>query len=348
MTYPLTSILQQFDVPTEQVQLRPWAGQGFSGSQIWKISLPATHRHYCLRAFPPGKPDLETLRWRTEQLQRAAPFDFLCLPLFTRDGQTHLSCDGRLWQIEPWADGKNDFHQQASNEKLASVMLGLARLHEHWKVPGVPQSTTSLGLARRISLLNHWLGQGDVPWMACRAAIGQRSDFTASDGVGQWELHRDATDQRTAWWSLLERIQQQFTKHAGPLLQGLQATASLKSQICVVLGDPWSDHLFFKDHQLTAIIDYDAMRLDTPVADLSRCLCSLVGQDADRQRQALAHYQKVSPLRDQQWELLYWYNLSSRVLGPLLWLQWLFLDQTIRPQTHIQQRLEKTISGAPF
>lgn len=330
-----TLILQHFDCHVDQPFVEAWTGQGYSGSQIWKvIPHPGADHQYCLRAFPLGRQTPEKIAWRGLALQQAAALPFLQQPILTRHGLfAHPDERGRLWQLEPWARGRNDFLAAPSSQKLASAVDALAALHQIWSArqfldsAQVPPESQPIGLVRRRQFAQQCLPLDGAAWQKMAQRAAQKGPH---------------------WAALFERVRNVARESLPPLAQELQAFGNQVVPAAIVLGDPWSDHLFFENHQLTGIIDYDAMRVDSIAADLSRLLCSLVGQDPHAQQIALDRYLQHRPLTDverQVWQLT---NRSSQVLGPILWMRWLFLEQSMAPAPILFQRIEALVDGRAF
>lgn len=333
MSAPL--ILQHFDFPVDQPSLEAWTGQGYSGSQIWKvIPHPTADSHYCLRGFPAGRQNLEKITWRGLALRQAEALPFLQQPVPTRRGLlAHPDDHGRLWQLEPWARGDNDFLDAPSQQKVDSAVDALAALHQIWSNPKyldslqITRQTQPVGLAKRWHFAQQCYPLDGESWQ------------TMSQNAQQYGPH---------WNSLFQQIRSVALNSLSSLTQELQAISSQTVPAAIVLGDPWSDHLFFQDQQLTGIIDYDTMRVDSVAADISRLFCSLLGQDLQAQQVALDRYLKQRTLSDIERQIWRLTNRSSQILGPILWMRWLFLERSISPTQVLFRRIEAIVEGQAF
>ena len=76
------------------------------------------------------------------------------------------------------------------------------------------------------------------------------------------------------------------------------ADASFALQPCLV--DVWHDHVLFTGEEVTGVVDYAAMRLDVPHADLARLLGSLVEDDEAGWRAGLEAYGRWLPVPDER------------------------------------------------
>ena len=68
---------------------------------------------------------------------------------------------------------------------------------------------------------------------------------------------------------------------------------ALPVQPCI--RDIWHDHVLFTGDEVTGIIDFGAMDIDTPATDVARLLGSLVGDDEAGWRTASSAYSADSP-----------------------------------------------------
>ena len=92
------------------------------------------------------------------------------------------------------------------------------------------------------------------------------------------------------------------------------------------LCDVWHDHVLFDGDRVTGIIDYGAMRLDHPAADLARLFGSLAGTDTDLLAAGVAAYRRVMPLPEAEVGLIPALDFTGTVLAAANWLRWLYHD----------------------
>ena len=102
---------------------------GFSGAAFWKIH--GRNRTFCLRRWAPKYPTLERLQfihavqWHTQE----EGFNKFPMPVNTLEGMSYVSDGEYFWQLEPWMNGKADFRQNPSSERLINAMTALAEFH---------------------------------------------------------------------------------------------------------------------------------------------------------------------------------------------------------------------------
>src|SRR5437868_1677831 len=100
---------------------------GFSGARLWRVE--AGGASFCLRAWPPGDPTPERLRWLHDltAAARAAGLAFVP-PLVPASGATFVAHAGRLWEMTAWLPGRADFHRHPNPARLRAACAALARL----------------------------------------------------------------------------------------------------------------------------------------------------------------------------------------------------------------------------
>lgn len=364
-------ILRCFDLPNQDHStwvVTPYPkSRGFSQSRIWQIECaaqatalvgagPAANSRWCLRSWPLAEPGSQRLRWIHQQAWAAAQqCSFILAPVFLKQQtETFIEYEGRLWHLEPWAIGHNDFHQPERSvrmTRLASVMHSLAKLHQCWL--GAPSVATSILLEPSDAFGRAYAGAGPSPGLENRM---QHLNELVGDGSVIFELAREywrKVDTRRSglgakWCTVIDHIEQHWHANHSNCRTQLEQRLGWKFPLGPILADVWSDHLFFVEDRLSSIIDYGAMRIDTAAADLSRCLSSLCGQNIDELRYALQEYEAVRPLVDAERAAIQVFDESSRLLGPMVWLRWLFVERRMAPSEIILQRLQCLLEGHPF
>lgn len=364
----LLALLRHFDIPAPASTV--WVAtphpktQGFSQSKIWQVGLAESSTvparvettegpNWCLRSWPIDEPSAPRLRWIHEQVlavSRRCSFILPPVPLKYQPG-TFWEQDGRLWQVEPWASGRNDFHCEPKPDRLAGAMRCLAQLHQCWLVS--PWDSSSVLFGQWDSFGSAYSVVGPSPGLKNRASQLDRLVGTYQSIFLQareyWRTSRDHRfGSETIWRSLIDRIEQHWNAQLQNCRASLERFHLSKLALGPVLADVWSDHLFFVDDQLSAIIDYGAMRVDSAAADLSRCLMSLCGQDEMARRFALQEYEAIRPLAESERAAIQVFDQSSRLLGPMHWLHWLYVERRMAPSEIILQRLQCLLEGQPY
>jgi Ser/Thr protein kinase RdoA (MazF antagonist) len=272
---------------------------GFSGARIWR--LPQSN--LCLRAWPvPFEPIWLTRIHYLMRHAREAGLDFVPRALGTREGQTWVQHAARLWDLTTWMPGAADFHRQPSREKLRSVCVALARLHECWaKVASLPGPV--LAIRWRRQLVQDWQNL---------IAGGWRPAFVEGcvDPVQPWA--------ERAWalvLPLIDRMPAQLAPWDGEVV-------TLHPCLC----DVWHDHVLFRGDAVSGIVDYGSVKTDHPAVDLARLLGSLVGDDAEWWAEGLKSYGEVRPLSEWEQALARVLDQTGTILAAANWLRWLYRE----------------------
>ncbi len=93
------------------------------------------------------------------------------------------------------------------------------------------------------------------------------------------------------------------------------------------LRDIWHDHVLFEGDRVTGLIDFGAMRMESPAGDVARLLGSLVENDSQGWQTGLQAYQKVRPLLPAEYCQLAAFDAANIILAGLNWIQWLFVER---------------------
>src|SRR5690606_33971928 len=176
--------------------------------------------------------------------------------------------DGALWELTPWMPGEADFHRHPRVEKLQSAMQALASFHRaarHYHSTEARLGETQ-GFRERLDRLAS-LKREDAARLT--DAIRTQGALTAADALAP--MRRDAL----RWMELAFAIVDSILDEASTLVDMI-----VPVQPCI--RDIWVDHVLFTGDEVTGIVDFGAMRNETPAIDVARLLRSLVGADAQQ------------------------------------------------------------------
>ena len=253
------------------------------------------------RAWPqdgPGRPDLERIhRWLAESVN----LGFIPVPISAMDGRTLHDHAGLLWEVSPWHSGRADRDRPPPRPRLRAGLTALAAFHQvlaHHRLRG-----PSPGLQARFYEMN-WLTQGGFEALQC--AVDRATTELGRAPARQWlDLARRAAPRVLA-----------------PLRRASSRVVSL--QPC--LRDARPEHLLFHGEQVTGLVDFGAMAIESVAADLSRLLAEWVGVDRPARADALDAYSAVRPLDDAESDLLRVFEDSADLLGGGHWVRWQFVE----------------------
>lgn len=294
---------------------------GFSGSRIWRLETDLGR--LCLRRWPRQHPSESRLRLIHQTLLGwgGAGASFIPTPFATLAGTTFVSHADHFWELTPWMPGQADFHTHPASARLHHALQAVARLHV-------------------VSSKNHPATSAPAP------AIVERHDKLCQLLSGGIETITAALPQAPTprLRELGRSIIAQFHPRAPEVVPRLHSAASLSTELFPVIRDLWHDHVLFTGDEVTGIIDFGALRVDTPACDLARLLGSLVENDRDRWRLGLAAYEEIRPLSPQEHLLIPLLDESQALLSGLYWLEWLCLERRAFPDlATIESRLEKIL-----
>jgi Ser/Thr protein kinase RdoA (MazF antagonist) len=98
----------------------------------------------------------------------------------------------------------------------------------------------------------------------------------------------------------------------------------LRRQPC--LRDVRPEHFLFTGDEVTGLVDFGAMGIDTVAADLARLLSEWFGRDLPLRQAALESYTSLRPIESAETLLIDVFEGSSAILGPGHWVRWHFLE----------------------
>jgi homoserine kinase type II len=322
----LTAVRAHFPL-VGSIQLHPQdMAVGWSGSAIWRVT--AAGGEYCLRRWPAGQtPDRLRLIYQVLTHAAAQGIDYVPVPLVTADGNPYIWDQGNFWELTPWMPGVADFRANPSAIRLAAAMEALALFHRATdslasgrRLP--PDGSAAPAIVDRLELIVKLLG-GDFDRLAQSLSRGLNS----------------VLDRRTAQIMALTR------HRLAPLREPLATAAKLQLTLQPAIRDVHHDHLLFTGDRVTGLIDFGALRIDTPLADMARLVGSLVADDQPRREQALAAYAQLRPLAEHDRTVIDLLDQCNVVLSGLSWLRWLYLDRRdMGPLPPILSRLDQIIA----
>ena len=279
-------------------QVEPIRG-GWSGSRLWKVTDDAG-REFCLRRWPTDHPTPQRLTFIHTILRRVAVHLLVVpAPVFSQSGATFQRHAGHLWELAPWMPGEADYHSHPTCGKLRSAMHTLARFH-------IAAADRESKVGSAPSWLDRQRQANDLVsggWQQIAAAIMQPFD-PALDALA----HR-----------LLPLAREALQRDLAGRLATILPAVSLQPAI----RDIHHDHVLFTGDEVTGIIDFGALRIDSPLADIARLVGSLVGDDREARQFALDTYAELRPLSETDRQVIGLLDETGLILAAFNWLRWL-------------------------
>lgn len=323
--HAIRQVLNHYSALGSSRQVEPLGSAGgFSGARFWQVR--ASGQIYCLRRWPQEHPDEERLLFVHSVLRHVAGLGFekLPVPLPTSQGKSFIETDGYLWEMAPWLPGEADYHQRPSRRKLQECMAALAEFHA--ATASHPAATNELHPSPAIAARRDQLG---------RLLAGE------IDQLDQQIMSRD-------WPELAERARRllPLVRRTGPaVLHNLHQLAPLTVVAQPCIRDIWHDHVLFVGDEVSGIVDFGAMKVETVAGDIARLLGSLIGDDPDAWQLGLESYQQIRPLSADELQLIPAFDQSTVLLSGISWLRWIYVQQRrFEHRATIIARLDALIS----
>ncbi len=312
----IREILRRYTPECQPSRIEPldFAG-GMSGAQFWRITAP--RGTLILRRWPPEHPSPERLHFIHAVLRHAAQRGVMLLPLpiSTRDGQTFIAHAGHLWELAPWMPGAADYERSPSVDKLCAAMTALAQFHI--ATADFPTPPTPLSVGRQAEYLPA------TSTLVISHRLARLHDL--ADG-GIEELSRAITD---TTWPELAPLARQFAAilpRAVPRAIGqLEPLTDVSLPLQPCLRDIWHDHVLFTGDDVTGLIDFGAVDIDTPATDIARLLASFAGDDAAAWQTGLAAYSTLRPISEQESLAVFALDSAGTILAGGNWIRWIYV-----------------------
>ncbi len=279
---------------------------GFSGAQFWRITAP--RGELCLRRWPTEHPNRRRLLQIHHVLRHVYQQGFLLVPVpvHTLAGLTFVEQEGALYELTPWLPGVADFDERPTEKRLRAAMTAAARFH-------IAASSVA-GFERK---------SGYSP-----AIVERRSQVTELRGGG---IRRIAAAVSPGINAPLEPLAWEVLSLVPPLLakidDELRESETTPLALQPSIRDLRSEHFLFEGEQVSGIVDFGSMRVETPVGDIARALGSLVGDDVARRRIGLQAYETERPLTAGERAILPAFDHSEVVFSAVNWLDWIYCQR---------------------
>lgn len=206
------------------------------------------------------------------------------------------------WELAPWLPGEADFAQRPTLARLEAMCRQLAVLHKETAdltTPDVP-----LAVQRHLqafTALQSGIDAGRFAGLDPSALpVPPPAGMTWSVAVGQ--AAEVATRQLAAVQAV--RLNGQWT-----------------------WGDAWHNNFLLVGDEVTGLVDFATVRVDTPMADLARLLGSTTAENAEWWPVGVAAYADVQMLSEADLQAAGALSASGTVLSLANWLEWLGVER---------------------
>ena len=262
--------------------------QGFSSTRVWRYTTSIGD--WAIRWTPQTTSDRERMAWIAIYLSklRINGAAYLPTPLHLKTGESFVENRSGLLQVETWMSGDRLTPTSTENQKQTAI-YSLADFHK----------------------LSGRLAQRSVAPLEITSAFQKRIQL-----LEQIELNERPSS--PAW----DELQGLIKDGVGPARRKLEEVRDCETTILPVHGDSRAEHFLFTGDQLTGLIDFGAMRFDTPWVDLARLCGDLSTGDQNEFCRLIAIYadQIDSNVDVNAVTAL---HLSGIVIACARWLSWL-------------------------
>lgn len=216
---------------------------GLSGAVIWRGDDSAGIPRIALKGWPPGYPSERLLLIHTWMTRAAASLSFIPHLIANVSGATIVKYNSRIWDAAHWQPGER--RTAATDAEIGKACESVARLHTIWHDRDYVHGSCP-GIRNRLSLLGNWLASPAMPDMQ----IGFTPDLKS--------LVLEASETVRAFAPHYIRELERWEK------------SPVWLQPCV--RDLRADHVLFSGPEVTGIVDFGAMGVNSPAVDLARLL----------------------------------------------------------------------------
>lgn len=260
------SLVRDWLIPFGIERVETMAG-GLSGGWVGKC-MTANRETYALKRWPEG-----VTQSRVAEVHRvvryaasrgcsvvAVPQSVIRKPKGAAESPTFAEFSGRYWEISTWRDGRSE-DAAASLEKIRQGAAVIAEFHACVS-PLTVRSQVAPAVLDRLNRLDE------------RSAKIASLDESALQDVANAELRRTLLDATQLvhwkWDEVRPRIHRSLSQYH-----------DRKVRTQYVLRDVHREHLLFQQGRVSGLIDFDALRVDTPATDLARWVGSFLGGPHD-------------------------------------------------------------------
>jgi len=204
---------------------------------------------------------------------------------------------------------------------LQHAFAGLAAFHQ--RLASERFEGLSMGLRQRFEAVSQ-LEHGGFDTL--ERAIEQRRGLDA--------LNHDSA---LRWIRLARPVAPQLRE---PLRQACRRSVFL--QPC--LRDARPEHFLFEGDQLSGLVDFGAMAVDSVVGDLARLIGEWLDDDQSAYQLALESYEQIRPLDPAETSLIGAFQSATALLIGERWIRWHFIeDRCFDDQQAVTQGLARSL-----
>ena len=280
------------------VSIAPAGATGFSGASVWKIT-DDQGGYYSIKHFSSLSADQLAWIHRVQLHTIVCDCDFVARPLRTGDGMSLVQTNDGLWEVCTWMLGEANSAAPISEPRLSHAMKSLAKFH---------QSAAQVNFDFR-------------PSPGVKTRLDQLAKFNMIIAAIQIK-----SNQYPMLGDLLLQLKQVSPTRLNDFSSALRQFENYTFPLQPVIRDLRAEHLLFTDDNLTGLIDFDAMQMESIALDLTRSLGDLIPDDTDRWQSALEAYNSVRPIQAAELELIKILDPINVILSAMNWIKWIVIE----------------------
>jgi Ser/Thr protein kinase RdoA (MazF antagonist) len=325
MSVSIIRVLQNYGIGyaasksnSQEIEALGSAG-GFSGAEFWKITIGPTE--YCLRRWPHSKPtrsQADVIYSTLEYVRQHSDLP-LAFSIQTVHGEPMCRADDANWELSLWMPGKPIAETEINDDQLRAAARALAEFHN---------TTSSLSQQQRASpAIEFRCTMIDRLWATQLEQLQATQDLSGVVDTG-----------------IKKMLLQQFRYQAHALRQQLELVRSVPVLQIPIFGDIWSDHVLFNNDEVSAILDFGAMKVESPCLDIARLFGSYADYSAEALRRGISYYSEFRELNDLELGLIELYDRGYVLLAGIQWLIWVEIEQRVFVDNEaVRQRLQRLV-----
>lgn len=282
---------------------------GLSGASVWCIA-----EKYALRRWPKAIADPSWIEKTAQVLHHAYTHGvpFVPLPI----APAFQASNGDWWEVTTWCPGSPQLETDPTSVRIEAAIKSLAKFHQAVSDLSVGEGP-SPAIQKRIVLLE-----------SCTERLPSQQAIP-----NKW---RDIAER-------LARYVPPLAKVAEPLIKRFAEVAVPLQPVQI---DSRPEHFLFTKDTVAGLIDFGAMRIDTPAVDVARLTGELAKGSHSLRNDYVRQYNELSaePVNVELVEAL---DVSGAVLATANWLGWLADGRALQQDPlALRHRLENLANRA--
>jgi len=315
----LVAVVRRFRPAAAVSEIAAAHGSGLSDATVWRVDT--TEGPLRLKAYP-GKGAAAAACFARQSLlaELANRLPLVAAPLPTAEGKFTFATQECCWELTRWLPGEPLPTGKLPPQTIRDAMRALARFHLACQEAGPVDRRKPEAARDRLERLRSWYAKpaptpANTPHVALREPYQRLRD--AVGGIGRPRLLE-------LEWRLAE-------------------AADVEMPVIHCWGDARRENMLWDGTTVTGLIDFAALRLDSPAVDLASLVGSLCECDRSAAAAAMQAYHSIRQIVVEERRLTEALLACWPVLTAANWLTWLGDPEFIvRDPAAVARRLDVT------